>query len=164
VKAGIYHSLGRVAQGQRKWPQAEEYYQKALEIFIEFNDRHNQAGTYHNLGRVAQGQRKWPQAEEYYQKALEIYIEFKDRYNQAKPYGQLGIMALEQRLWDIARENLLKVLEIFFEFGDQHNSEIALRGLSRLWQATTDRRVLDEVTRILSIDQEEAKKLLEGEG
>ena len=122
------------------------------------------AGIYHNLGIVAREQRKWPQAEEYYQKALEICIEFNYSQASASTYHELGTVAQEQRLWDIARENLLKALEIFFEFGDQHKSEIALRGLSRLWQATTDRRVLDEVTRILSIDQEEAKKLLEREG
>jgi tetratricopeptide (TPR) repeat protein len=144
--------------------QAEEYYQKALEIKIDFNDRYRQASTYHQLGMVAQVQRKWPQAEEYYQKALEIYIDFNDRYEQGHIYYQLGTMAMEQRLWDIARENLLKALEIFIEFRDQQNCAIALGNLARLWQATTDCRVLDEVTRILSIGQEEAKKLLEGGG
>lgn len=41
------------AQAQRQWPQAEDYYQKALALKIEVNARYEQAGTYHQLGRVA---------------------------------------------------------------------------------------------------------------
>ena len=74
-----------MAQEQRQWPQAEQYYQQALQIKIEFNDRYEQAGTYHQLGSVAQEQRQWPQAEQYYQQALQIKIEFNDRYAQATP-------------------------------------------------------------------------------
>ena len=72
VKAGILHQLGMVAQEQRQWGQAEQYYQQALAIKIEFNDRYSQASTYHQLGRVAQEQRQWGQAEQYYQQALAI--------------------------------------------------------------------------------------------
>jgi tetratricopeptide (TPR) repeat protein len=58
-KASIYHLLGRVAQEQRQWAQAEQYYQQALAIDIEYDDRHSQASTYHQLGSVAQAQRQW---------------------------------------------------------------------------------------------------------
>ena len=57
--ASIYHQLGIVAQGQRQWFQAETYYQQALQIYVEFQDRYEQAGTYHQLGRVAEEQRQW---------------------------------------------------------------------------------------------------------
>ena len=40
LKASTYHNLGRVAQEQRQWQQAEQYYQQALQIKIEFNDRY----------------------------------------------------------------------------------------------------------------------------
>ena len=52
--AGTYHQLGMVAQEQRQWAQAEQHYQQALAINIEFNDRYSQADTYHQLGMVAQ--------------------------------------------------------------------------------------------------------------
>ena len=161
-QASSYHQLGLMAQEQRQWTQAEKYYHKALEIKIEFKDRYSQASTYNNLGMMAEEQRQWTQAEEYYHKALEILIEFKDRYDQAGIYHNLGLMAGKRKKWDIARENLSKALEIFFEFGDQHKGAIALGSLARLWQATTDPRVLTEVARVLSIAQEDARKLLEG--
>ncbi len=56
----LAHLLGRgVAQHQRRYTEAETNYRKALELFIEFNDRHSQANTYHNLGIVAQHQRRY---------------------------------------------------------------------------------------------------------
>ena len=119
-RAVIYHQLGNVALEQRKWQQAEEYYQKALEIKIEFKDRYRQASTYGQLGIVAREQRKWQQAEEYYQKALVIYVEFKDRYEQGHTYFQLGIVAQEQRKWQQAEEYYQKSLEILIEFKDRY--------------------------------------------
>jgi tetratricopeptide (TPR) repeat protein len=120
IAAGIWHQLGIVAQEQRQWTQAENYYRKALALFIEFNDRHSQAGTYHQLGRVAQEQRQWAQAEDYYRKALAICVEFNDRHTQASTYHQLGSVAEEQRQWAQAEDYYRKALEIFVEFNDRH--------------------------------------------
>jgi tetratricopeptide (TPR) repeat protein len=160
-QAGIYHQLGRVAEEQRLWKQAEEYYQKALKTWINFNDIYRQASEYHQLGMIAEGQGQWEQAKDYYQKALKIYIDFNDIHSQAKTIQNLGAIALEHNQWDIAQENLLKALEIFIEFEDQQNGVIALDNLASLWQVTMDQRVLTEVARILSISKEDAKELLE---
>jgi Tfp pilus assembly protein PilF len=86
INAGILHNLGVVAEAQRQWDWAEQYYQQALALKIEFNERYKQAGTYHQLGRVAQAQRQWAQAEQYYQQALAIMIESNARYEQADTY------------------------------------------------------------------------------
>ncbi len=118
--ASIYHQLGRVAEEQREWEQAEQHYRKALEIKIEFNDRYSQASTYHQLGRVAEEQRKWEQAEQHYRKALEIKIEFNDRYSQAATYHQLGMVAQKQREWEQAEQHYRKALEIYVEFNDRY--------------------------------------------
>jgi len=79
--ASIYHQLGRVAQEQRQWAQAEQYYKEALAIKIEFKDRYAQADTYHQLGIVAQEQQQWPQARDYFLKALETFAEYQDQHN-----------------------------------------------------------------------------------
>jgi tetratricopeptide (TPR) repeat protein len=82
-----------VAQEQRQWAQAERYYQQALEIYIEFNDRYSQASTYHQLGRVAQEQRQWAQAREYLLKDLEISAELGDEHDIGITFRSLA------RLW-----------------------------------------------------------------
>jgi tetratricopeptide (TPR) repeat protein len=96
--ASILHQLGMVAQEQRQWEQAEQYYQQALEIKKEFNARYEQAGTLHQLGRVAQEQRQWEQAREAFLQALEIYVDFQEIYN-----GQI-VMGSLARLWHASQD------------------------------------------------------------
>ena len=129
-----YHNLGNVAQAQREWVQAEAYYQQALEIFIEFDDRDRQAGTYQNLGMMAQAQREWVQAEAHNQQALEILIELDDRYSQAGTYHNLGSVALEQRAWVQAEAYYQQALEIYKEFDDRHLQGATYHQLGRVAQ------------------------------
>ncbi len=158
--ASIYHDLGRVAEEQRQWVQAEQYYQQVLQLFIEFNDRYEQAATYHHLGVVAQEQRQWLQAEQYYQQALQIKIEFNDRYAQASTYGQLGIMAREQQQWTQSCDYFLRVLEIFASHKDNHNITITLYNLALLWQSSGDKDLPAAIAKILDATLEETKALL----
>jgi tetratricopeptide (TPR) repeat protein len=118
--ATFYHNLGIVAQEQRQWAQAEQHYQHALALKIEFNDRDEQANTYHQLGYVAQEQRQWAQAEQHYQHALALYVEFNDRYEQADTYHNLGIVAQEQRQWAQAEQHYQHALAIYIEFNDRY--------------------------------------------
>ena len=160
LKGGAFHQLGIVAQKQRQWAQAEQYYQQALQIFIEYNDRYAQASTYHNLGIVAQEQRQWEQAEAYYQQALQIYVEYNDRYKQASTYHQLGRVAEEQRQWEQAREYFLHALEIFVEYKDTYSGGVVLRSLARLWKASGDANLSAATATILGYSVEETEKLL----
>jgi tetratricopeptide (TPR) repeat protein len=120
ASAGFYHGLGMVAQAQRQWAQAEQYYQQTLALQIEFNNRYRQADTYHNLGVVAQGQRQWVQAEQHYQQALALKIEFNNRYAQADTYHNLGVVAQGQRQWAQAEQHYQHALAIYIEFNDRY--------------------------------------------
>jgi len=91
-----------VAQEQRQWAQAEEYYRQALAIKIEFNARYEQAATYHQLGSVAQEQRQRAQAESLSAGVGDLRG-VQRRYEQAGTYHQLGVVAQEQRQWAQAR-------------------------------------------------------------
>ena len=139
-QAAAYHNLGRVAQEQRLWQQAEGYYQQALQIEEEYNDRYSQARTYHQLGMIAQEQRLWQQAEDYYQQALQIYVEYNDRYEQASTYHNLGIVAQEQRLWQQAEGYYQQALQIEEEYNDRYSQARTYHHLGivaqkqRLWQ------------------------------
>jgi tetratricopeptide (TPR) repeat protein len=119
-RAGILHQLGAVAQVQRRYPEAEDAYNKALAIKLEFNDRHGAAGTYHQLGRVAEEQRRFAEAEDAYKKALAIKLEFNDRHSAASTYHQLGRVAEEQRRFAEAEDVYKKALEIYAEFSDRY--------------------------------------------
>jgi tetratricopeptide (TPR) repeat protein len=160
LMAATYHNLGNVAQEQRQWEQAEQYYQQALQIKIEYNDRYAQAITYHQLGIVAQKQRQWAQAEQYYQQALQIKIEYNDRYAEGSTYYQLGRVALEQREMEQARNYFLRSLEIVITFDDPYHQEMVLQSLARLWKASDDMSLPAAVATILGTSVEETEKLL----
>ena len=95
--ASIYHQLGAVAQAQRRWMQSEQYYQQALQICIEYNDRYSQASTYHQLGRVAEEQ--WVQAREYFLRALKTYVDYNDTHDRNIVLHSLA------KLWESAGDN-----------------------------------------------------------
>ncbi len=90
--ASIYHNLGIVAQEQRQWAQAEQYYQQALQIYDEYNDRYSQASNYGQLGIMAQEQGQWPQAREYFLRTLEIFVEYKDDYYSGITLRNLALL------------------------------------------------------------------------
>ncbi|PDV97939.1 tetratricopeptide repeat protein [Candidatus Chloroploca asiatica] len=131
-KAVTYHELGRVAQAQRQWAQAERSYQQALALKIEFNDRYSQASTYGQMGIVAQEQRQWAQAERSYQQALALFVEFNDRYSQASTYHNLGRVAQEQRQWAQAEGYYQQALAIYVEFNDRYEQAGTYHQLGRV--------------------------------
>jgi tetratricopeptide (TPR) repeat protein len=117
-KGNVYHGLGRVAEEQRRWQEAETNYGETLRIYDELNDRHSKASIYHQLGMIAQDQRRWQEAEAKYQEAREIYDEFDDLYEQGDVYLNLGVVAQNQQRMSKAEENFRKALEIFDRFND----------------------------------------------
>jgi len=112
ISSGIYQQLGVVAQAQRQWEQAKQYYQQGLLIYEEHKARYEQAGIYQNLGAIAQKQQQWGQAKQYYQQALQIYEEYKARYEQANMYHNLGMVAQEQQQWGQAKQYYQQALQI----------------------------------------------------
>ncbi|HCF83695.1 MAG TPA: hypothetical protein DEV72_00640, partial [Ktedonobacter sp.] len=118
--ADNYHQLGIVAEIQRLWTQAEEYFRKSLQIRIECNDPHAQADSYYQLGVLAQRQHHWLQSGEYYQQALQMYKESGDRYAEADTHYQLSTVAGEGHRWDQVEEHCKRSLQIYGEFNDHY--------------------------------------------
>ena len=75
-----------------------------MQIFIEFNDRYEQAGTYHNLGMVAQMQRKFQQARDFFLHALEIFVA------QGVDYDRSIVLRRLARLWKASGDTTLPTI------------------------------------------------------
>jgi Tfp pilus assembly protein PilF len=129
LPASIFHNLGNVAQEQRQLEQAEQYYQRALQIYVEFKDRYLQGRIYHSLGTVAQERRQWQQAKSYYLQALQILIESEHRYEQARTYHQLGIIAQEEQQWKEAENYYQQALKLYVEFEDRYSQAAVYNNL-----------------------------------
>jgi tetratricopeptide (TPR) repeat protein len=158
----FYLNLGIVKQEQQQWQLAEQNYQTALKIFIEFSDRYSQARTYNQLGNTAQKQQQWQQAQQYYQTALKIYVEFDNRYEVAHIYNNLSITAQEQQQWQPAKDYLLKALSLWVEFDDSYNIEtLALPNLVMVCQVTNDDTLPAAVAKVLGISVKKATEKLQ---
>ena len=161
-QAGTYHQLGSVAQHLREYGEARQNYQQALAIKIEFGDRYAQAGTYGQLGAVALELREYEESKLNYKQAIAIFEEFNDRYSQAISYLQLGRVAEELREYEEAKNNLLQALNIWHEFKDEYSIKtFSIPSLSRLYQATQDDNLLQEISQISGITIEEVRQKLE---
>mgnify|MGYP001316203273 CR=1 FL=1 len=69
-----------MAQAQRQLSQAEQHYQIALALKIEFNDRYSQARTYHMIGLLMQDLEQLEEAARAMAQALIIWSEYQDEH------------------------------------------------------------------------------------
>ncbi|MFG2109703.1 tetratricopeptide repeat protein [Micromonospora chersina] len=120
--AELHHLAGIVAQVGRRFEEAEAHYRQALDIALEFNDRHSAASTYHQLGVVAEEQRRFEEAEAHYRQALDIALEFNDRHGTVSTYHQLGRVAQVRRRFEEAEAHYRQALDIALEFNDRHSA------------------------------------------
>ena len=70
-----------MAQELHEFEQARSYYQQALQIKIEFNDRYSQASTYHQLSRLAEELGELEEVEADYMLDLQTTTEFNEQYD-----------------------------------------------------------------------------------
>ena len=149
-----------VAQEQRQWAQAEAYYQQALALYIEFDERYDQANTYNQLGNAAYVQLHYEQAKAYYQQALSIYVELTDRFGQAAAYRNLGLIGEQKQQWTQAGEYFLHALQVYVHYSDQHNLHILLTDFARLHRASGVTALITAVAEVLGVATDDAAVLL----
>ncbi|GAB4012370.1 hypothetical protein GCM10028808_28290 [Spirosoma migulaei] len=138
LSTDVYHPLGMVAEGERKWGDAKMYYEKTMDILVEFNDRKSQGAIYHQLGYVAFEERNWVQAMKDYTNALEIYTEFNQRHEQGAIYHQMGTVALMERNWDKAKTYYQQSLAICNELGLEYEQAATYHQLGMVAEEEAD--------------------------
>ena len=131
-QAELSHLAGMVAQEQRRFEDAEQAYRTALQLLLEFDDRHSAAATYHQLGTIAQDQRHFEDAEQAYRTAMQLFREFDDRHSAASSYQQLGTVALEQRRFEDAEQAYRTALQLYLEFDDRRSAASPYYQLGRV--------------------------------
>ncbi|WP_441233725.1 tetratricopeptide repeat protein [Bradyrhizobium sp. 930_D9_N1_4] len=128
-RAAIFHQLGSVALRQRRLTEAKDFFERALEIQIEFRDHSGTASTYHMLGSVAVDRHNFTDAEDAFRKALEIRLEFNDRKEIVITYSELGSLALIQDRLMEAEEWYNKALAIVLEFANRYRLSLVYHQL-----------------------------------
>jgi tetratricopeptide (TPR) repeat protein len=74
----------------REYGEAQQNYQKALAIYIEFDDRYSQACIYFQLGKVAEELGEMEEAKVNYLLDLQITFELNDEHDLGISLRNLG--------------------------------------------------------------------------
>ena len=133
LHAAVLKTLGAVNYIQSSYPQALEYYFKALKIREQLLEQAKRSGnpdevgrykkdmanSYNNIGAVYWSQSSYPQALEYYFKSLKIRKQLGDRKGMAYSYNNIGGIYKNQSNYSQALEYYFKSLKIFEQLGDK---------------------------------------------
>ena len=89
-QASPYIGLGIVARKLREYAESRQNHQKALAIYIKFDDRYSQAIAHFQLGRVAEELGEMEEAKANYLLDLQINSEFKEEKSLGISLSNLG--------------------------------------------------------------------------
>ena len=93
--AKAFASQGIVYSQQSNYFNALDYYQKALSIYLEINQKPSICKAYNNIGIVYKSQLNYPKALEYFQKALIMQQEIGEQ-SAAVTLTNIGVIYTEQ--------------------------------------------------------------------
>jgi len=94
------YEKGQQAAKKKKWPEAEENFQKAVDTYPKF------AAAWYELGTVYQQQSKLPQAREAYQSSIKADAKY------VSPYAQLARLSGSEQKWPEVAEYTEKVIKL----------------------------------------------------
>jgi tetratricopeptide (TPR) repeat protein len=89
--ASTCHQLGVIAQEQRDFAAAEQWYRKSLAIREKQGDENGAACAYHNLGKVAEQQEQYEQAGRWVINACKLFRKSDPNYSRLSVNGFLVV-------------------------------------------------------------------------
>lgn len=113
--ARALHGLAMIHQGQGRYDDAMEMYQKSLKICNESGDKMETAKILHQLGMIHQHQGRYDDAVKSYQNSMKIKKELGDRAGIAITLGQMGRIFIFQKNYKEALKSSLFAFLIFNE-------------------------------------------------
>jgi tetratricopeptide (TPR) repeat protein len=131
----LLNQLGQAHQSIREFEQAKFYFQQAIDLSSEIDDKRSEATALFNLGDVCFDLRKFNQARSFFEKSLDLDTQIGNRRNLATTYHQLGIVAQALREYAEARQYYQQAIAIFIEFSDRYSQASTYHQLGRVAQA-----------------------------
>jgi len=113
--AKLFSNIGIVYSKQSLFDLAKEYYQQALAVYVELQDKKSIAVVYSSLGIVEARQAHIPEALEYFRKALDIYTQIDDKEGIAQTYNNIGNMHMHHSNYQEALELYQQAFDGFSE-------------------------------------------------
>jgi tetratricopeptide (TPR) repeat protein len=139
LRAIAWHQLGIIAQRQREFPKARDYFLKSLRI-SENQDPAQAAKTYYHLGGIAESQRDFQMARSWYLKGLTIDEENAYWEESGTTYDSLGSLAEQEDKLEEAKHWLDKALHVWLQRGREENAARTFHDLGVVAQRGNDMR------------------------
>ncbi|MGD1804936.1 CHAT domain-containing protein [Dapis sp. BLCC M126] len=131
-KATFLTYIGAVYRYLEEFSKALKFYQQALEIYEENQDRLNIATTLDNIGVIYREQEKYSQALEYHQQALTIREELGDKEGKSTTIHNIGLVHRESGKHSESLEFLTHTLILDRQLGNQNGERISLADIGKL--------------------------------
>ncbi len=150
--ATVYNNLGIIAQNQKDYPLAYEYYNRGIANanILEANER-VLAMLYNNIGLTYLDQLRADEALTAFQKALNIRLLLNDQHGIASSYRNLSLYFKQKTLPDSALKYLRKAMAVAKQVGDNYIiSNIA----SNAFEIYNDQQKADSALKYLLVVQQ----------
>ena len=133
--ARILYTLGATSNGKGEDDQATTYYQKALSIAIERDNKKLIASININMGNEnAFGRKKdFDKGLEYYTSALRIYDELDNKKGIAIAYSNIGIIHIKQKNRNSGLEYFKKTLDAYEKLENQEGIGRVLGNMGNIY-------------------------------
>jgi len=131
----VLGNKGAILQLIGKWNEAEDIYQKALNISIKIDDKKNIINFLCNIAWIKSDKGDKNSAMQLYQQSLSMADNL-DNYKKSlsKVYGHMGIVYKDQNNYTASMQCYRKQIEIAEEFGYKEDLALATANMANIYQ------------------------------
>jgi len=133
-EARIYNELGVIYRMLGRMKYAQEFLEKALQIYTEEGDQLGQGRVLNDLGRVFADLGNEKQAQNNYEQALSLYQQKEYLSGEGSALNNLGWVSITLGQSMQARKYYEQALSIFREIGDRIGEGATLNNLGRVYE------------------------------
>jgi tetratricopeptide (TPR) repeat protein len=121
AKANAYYMLGQCYRMWEKQQEASEYYQKAVDLYIEHDNQEWAAKSLDYLGQIYKSLKEYDKAIDSQKKRLELMQKMGDRQNEQTALYRLGCVCEDNQQYSQAIEYLNSALTLANELNQKGN-------------------------------------------
>jgi len=161
-KRGLTNSFGNLGVFnalQDNYPEALDFFFKALSIDEELKDKNGIAKRIGNIGIIYKNQGNYPKALGYFFKSLKMDEELGNKNAIAKHLGNIGVVYKELGDYDKTLDYFFKALKLDEELGNKNGAARHLGNIGTVYSDRADySKALETFFRALKMDEELGSK------
>jgi len=154
-EALCYHNIGLLFSNSGDYPEALDYYYKALNIREQMGARQVIAQTQDNIGSILASQKKYKEAQAMFNQSLSTRKTLGDREGIARSLMYLGDLHANAGEGKAALDKYFESLKICQEIGDKEDEAILMSSIGKaFYDAGSDSTALSYFDQALRISKE----------